>query len=236
MPRVVVVVPVPVRLAFGAAHLLRGPVDDEVGRIEATLHTALPRHLAAGRTDEVDAMPIAGVDQQPSADIGAVDEVFGGQKPFGREGSMDRSRTPRLVHVGRRRIGVQDEVRGIRIAGFGEMDHVAGPVRAALGAEARLGLVGRLDPVITRTATAEFAELDHDAGSARPFCGKVLSCEVPRPHPSQDRQNRHGAYSGRRIGSLDGIEQQEPVGADLPRMGLALGLGVGSRVSSIRRP
>ena len=70
---------------------------------------------------------------------------------------MDRRRAGRLMHVGRRRVGMDHQARCPCIAGFSEIDHVASPVRASLGPEPRLGMVGRFHPV-ARTAALRRAK------------------------------------------------------------------------------
>ena len=51
----------------------------------------------------------------------------------------------RLMHRGRRRVHVREQVGGGGLAGFADVDHVAGPLRVAFVAVARLDIVGRFD-------------------------------------------------------------------------------------------
>ena len=133
--------------ALRAAHRPPVPVHGEVGDEEGAFRLGSASSGPGARADQVDAVPLAGRDEVLGADIGGVDQVLGRRQPLGGERGVDRLGAHGLVDVGRRRVGVQHQARRARVAGLGEVDHVAGPVRAALGPEAGLGVVGGLDPI-----------------------------------------------------------------------------------------
>ncbi len=66
----------------------------------------------------------AGGDEVAGADVGGVHQVLGRGQAFGGERVVDGCRALGLVHVGRRRVGVDHQTRHPLVTGFGEVDHV----------------------------------------------------------------------------------------------------------------
>src|SRR3712207_1397277 len=78
---------------FGAAYDLPVPAHGEVGEGEGVAATAaLPAQVASSGTDEVDAVALAGRDEEGCADIGGVHQVLGRGQASGGERVVDRRR------------------------------------------------------------------------------------------------------------------------------------------------
>src|SRR3954453_6130842 len=146
-------------LAPGRAHVplraLRArllPVDRELGSAEGPLGAGLPAHVLPRWADQVDAEARMGCDELTGADVARIDQVLDRHQALIGQRHVDRLGARRLVYVGRCRVSMDHEPRRLRVTGLGDMDHVAGPARAALGPEPCLDVVGRLDAV-ARAAT-----------------------------------------------------------------------------------
>jgi len=100
------------------------------------------------------------------------------------------------------------------------VDHVARPVRAGLGPEARLGVVGRLHPVGGATAL-------HLLQPRSAVLAALDPLEVPGPHAPQRLDHGQRCSFGRRIGLSERIEEPEAVRPDLADKGVALGTDFG---------
>jgi hypothetical protein len=165
---------------------------------------ALPARVPPAGPDQVDVVPLAGGDELVGADVGGVHQVLGRGRALGRERIVDRRRARRLVHVGRRRVGVQHKARGTLVAALGQVDHVARPAHAALRPEARLGVVGRFD-AIAGAASLRGAQ-PHAA--VRPGCiaPGIAPLEVARPDAAQGGDSGQHGRIRRRIRPIQRVE------------------------------
>ena len=106
-------------MTFGAARLLSVPVHGEVVDAERTLGPSLPARVSPRRTDQVDAVALAGDDDVTRADVARVDQVLGRCHALGGQRVVDGTGAGRLMHVGRRRLAVDDQARQALVTGFG---------------------------------------------------------------------------------------------------------------------
>ncbi len=72
------------------------------------------------------------VQQQVGIDVTGIDEMRPRQQALSRESGVQRRRYSRVRNRSRRRYDVGDDVRGIRIAGLGEVRFIADPGRGRL--------------------------------------------------------------------------------------------------------
>ena len=108
---------------------------------------------------------------------------------------------------------------------------VADPFPTAAGAEAGVGVIGRLDPIgglVVGIARAQREKADN-GGAGPPRSARIGRgpLEVPRPHAPQhgDRGQRRHPFG--RVKMVERVQEQEAVGPDLHGVRLALGLGLG---------
>ena len=148
-----------------------------------------------------------------------------GPWPRARRGSAPCGR---LVHIGRRRVGVQDQPRRALVTALGQVDHVASPMRAGLGPEPGIGVVGGLHPVTgtaplygPQTCAAAIVSGIAAAGS------RLGALEVPRPHATQHGDRRQRRKIGRCVRSRQRIQQAVAIRTDPGGVGIALGPGLG---------
>src|SRR5579862_4530411 len=109
------------RLALGADGSLPLPVDPKLREGIAGLLPGLPAWVAPDRSEELDGVIVSACDQAIRRGVAGVDqvlareEVAGGQAVLNRGGGL-------VVLVGCRGRGhVGDEVRGVVVAGLGEV-------------------------------------------------------------------------------------------------------------------
>ncbi|KOX47840.1 hypothetical protein ADL19_21295 [Streptomyces purpurogeneiscleroticus] len=86
-------------------------------------------------------MALTGGDELLCTDVGGIRQMLGRDQTLGRQRLVDRLDPHDLVHGRRGGIRMDDQVRRARVAGLGQVDHVADPGRVALGAEASLSIV-----------------------------------------------------------------------------------------------
>ena len=137
--------PVDAGLAGRADHLFGLPVDDEGGQIESLARLGLPADIRAHRTEQFDAMPGLAGHPQIGVDVTGIGEVGGGRQAFIHQRLLDRGCQ---ITVGDRRksgFDVNDQMRRVGVAGFGDVDFVAGPSGAALATVAGIGIVGGVE-------------------------------------------------------------------------------------------
>jgi hypothetical protein len=118
------------------------PVDLKIRLGKAFPGPGLPTGIIRHRTDDSHLIISLAVQQHWRRGIALVDEVLGGESVArGERGMHDREH---VIVRGccRRRLDVHDQVRRGRVAGLGEVDFVAHPFHAALGAIARFRVVG----------------------------------------------------------------------------------------------
>jgi hypothetical protein len=111
----------------------------------AALDLGLPGRVRPRRANQVDAVVLAAAHQQLGVDVGGVDQVLAGDQAFAGQGRVDRGGAPGLVHGGGGRHRVRDQMDPVVLAALAQVHDVADPGGARAGAEARLGVVGRLD-------------------------------------------------------------------------------------------
>ena len=133
-------------VALGAAHLLLVKIYRKLIDGIRSLDLCLPALAWARRAPQGDALVVTAGDKQLRADIRRIDEVLARGHVLLDEGLLDGDRALRLMHRGRRRVHVREQVRGSWFARFADMHHVARPLRVAFVAVARLDIVGRFDP------------------------------------------------------------------------------------------
>ena len=121
-------------LPLGTAGVLRLPVDDEGAQIIALACPPLMAIRPKRGADHVDLMLGVGGDQEVRIDRAAIEQVRVGEEITLRQVSLDGR--PHDAIRGRRRGGhnPRDEVRLIILTGFGEVDLIADPSDATLGA------------------------------------------------------------------------------------------------------
>ena len=107
----------------------------------------LPTHVFPGRSHKIDPVSLARADKLFGAHRAGIDQVHAWGESLGGEGVVDDASPLSLVDTGRGGVGVDDQARRILIAGLREVDHVTHPAHPALGAEAGLDVIGRLDPL-----------------------------------------------------------------------------------------
>src|ERR1700759_7747 len=139
-------------MPFRALRVLLPPVNREVGSTEATLGAALPAHVVPWWADQVDAEALTGCDEVTGADVACIDQVLGRRQALVGQRSVDRLCARRLMYIGQCRVSMDHEPRCSFVTGLGDMGHIPGPTRAALGPEPCLDIVGRLDAVARAAA------------------------------------------------------------------------------------
>src|SRR5215203_5941291 len=129
-------------LARGAAHALALPLYRKGVNAEGPLPPVLPTHVLGRGPDKVDPVAFSGLNKLSGAHVGSINQMRPRGQSLAGERSMNGAGAPGLVNAGRCGIDVDYQVRGVRVAGLCEVDHIAHPVHLALGAKARLHIVG----------------------------------------------------------------------------------------------
>src|SRR5438552_5006729 len=174
------------QVALGAADLLLVPVHRELLQGVRAFDLRLPPLAGACGAPQDDALVVTAVNKQLRADIGRIDEVLPRGYLLLDEGLLDGDRALGLMHRGRRRVHVREQMRGSWFARFADMHHVACPRRVAFVAVARLDIVGRFDALGGRRQVAARLET-HTPLGGRPR-GRRLTCRplvVALPRPAQ---------------------------------------------------
>jgi len=108
---------------------------------------------------------------------------------------------------------------------------VADPFPTAAGAEAGVGVIGRLDPIgglVVGIARAQREKADN-GGAGPPRSARIGRgpLEVPRPHAPQHGDGGQRRHPLGRVGPVERVQEQEAVRPDLDGVGFALGCGLG---------
>ena len=199
-------------LTLWAGHLFALPVDHEVGQIISLSRAGLPGRYAPHRPLERDPVVPPAADQQGRINVGRVHVMLRREEAFGGQARMDLGRARHVLLHRRAGLHVRDQVRGIVIAGLGDVDLVAGPLHLTLCAVMHLGIIGRLQPLADR----------RQFRSSPPARPPIVPCVMHPPHVAQRLHHRHRASRSRCARIVQGVEQEEPVRANLQRESFAL--------------
>src|SRR3954469_22272418 len=155
---VLVFAPTHAVLARGAAHTLSLPIHPKGFPAEGSLPPVLPTHVLGRGPDKVDPVTLPGLHKLSGAHVGGINQMRARGQPLAGERGMNGAGAPGLVNAGRCRVDVDYQARGARVAGLCEVDHIARPAHLALGAKARVHVVGRLDAILVATKLADRAK------------------------------------------------------------------------------
>src|SRR3954466_8950858 len=139
---VLVFAPTHAVLAGGAAHALVLPIDRKGLNAEGPLPPVLPTHVLGRGPDKVDPVALSGLHKLSGAHVGGINQMCPRGQSLAGERSMDGAGAPGLVNAGRCGVDVDHQAWGLRVAGLCEVDQIAHPAHLALGAKARLHIVG----------------------------------------------------------------------------------------------
>src|SRR5713101_319244 len=212
------------QVPLGTAYLLLVPVHHKLLWAVRALDLGLPALARAGGTAQDNVLLVAAADEEFRADIRGIDEVLAWRHLLLDERLLNRLRTLRFMHRGRRRVDVREEVRGRGLTRLTDVDHVPGPRRVPLLAVARLDIVRGFDACGRGRQLAVLFESHlthgrHLRGRRRLLCPLVVA--LPRPaqglHVQQLAQPR-GGFRG-----LQEVKEPEPILAD--RVGVRLACG-----------
>ena len=156
------------QVPLGTAHLLLVPVHHKLLWAVRALDLGLPALARAGGAAQDDVLLVAAADEEFRADIRRIDEVLAWRHLLLDERLLNRLRTLRLMHRGRRRVHVREQVGGGGLTRFTDVDHVPGPRRLPFLAVARLDIVGGFDAFGRGRQLAVRLCSAHDARPAPP--------------------------------------------------------------------
>src|SRR3954453_19895953 len=155
---VLVLAPTHAVLALGAAHALSLPIHRKGFHAEGPLPPVLPTHILGRGPDKVDLVAFSGLNKLSGAHVGGINQMGARGQPLAGKRSMNGAGAPGLVNAGRCGVDVDHQARSVRVAGLCEVDHIARPVHLALGAIARLHVIGRLDAILVAATPADRAQ------------------------------------------------------------------------------
>src|SRR3954468_20008433 len=155
---VLVFAPTHAVLARGAANALALPIHRKGFEAEGPLPPVLPTHVLGRGPDKVDPVALSGLNKLSGAHVGGINQMRPRGQSLAGERGMNGAGAPGLVNAGRCGVDVDHQARGVRVAGLCEVDHIARPAHLALGAKARLHIVGRLDAILVATKLADRAK------------------------------------------------------------------------------
>src|SRR4051794_40244864 len=155
---VLVFAPTHAVLARRAAHALALPIHRKGFEAEGPLPPVLPTHVLGRGPDKVDPVALPGLNKLSGAHVGGINQMRPRGQSLAGERGMNGAGAPGLVNAGRCGVDVDHQTWGLRVAGLREVDHIARPVHLALGAKARLHVVGRLDAIRAATKLAYWAK------------------------------------------------------------------------------
>src|SRR4051812_15649720 len=133
-------------------------LDRKGFQAEGPLPPVLPTHVLGRGPDKVDPVALPGLHKLSGAHVGGINQMRARGQSLAGERGMNGAGAPGLVNAGRCGVDVDHQARGVRVAGLREMDHIARPAHLALGAKARLHIVGRLDAIRAATKLADRAK------------------------------------------------------------------------------
>ena len=208
--------PVLTVLSGGTDGLFGCPVDLEVTGREAPRRLGLPTGIERHRPDDLDPLVLAR-DQVVRIGIARIDQVHPWQEIPAGQGLLN-DRQLGLVGVGRRcRLHIGNQVRGIRLTGFGDLDGVADPLPAPLGAVAGLHVIRGVD------GDGRWREIPRRT----PRHGRVGARELLQPDLPQRLDGRNRTEVGGRLRRTERLQQAKAIDADLVGQGIPLGLALG---------
>src|SRR3954466_8919370 len=101
---------------------------------------------------------LPGLHKLSGAHVGGINQMRARGQSLAGERGMNGAGAPGPVNAGRCGVDVDHQARGVRVAGLREMDQIARPAHLALGAKARLHVVGRLDAIRAAAKRADRAK------------------------------------------------------------------------------
>src|SRR4029450_651077 len=135
----------------GPAHALSLQIHRKGFHAEGPLPPVLPTHVLGRGPDKVDPVALPGLNKLSGAHVSGINQMRARGQSLAGERSMNGAGAQGLVNAGRCGVDVDHQARGVRVAGLCEVDHIARPAHLALGAKARLQIVGRLDAILVAT-------------------------------------------------------------------------------------
>jgi hypothetical protein len=93
-------------------------------------------------TEQIDGLTNLARDQQGGIDVAGTDQVGLRQQPTRGEKAVNRCRHRPIRHSRRGCLDIRDQVRPVRLAGFGQMNLVADPAGVLLFGVAGVGSIG----------------------------------------------------------------------------------------------
>src|SRR5512143_40067 len=206
-------------LALGTAYLLVYPIHLELLDGVSAFDLALPTRVVSGRAKQDNALLRLAANEQLGVDVAGIDQVFARSQVFINQRLLDRSRAPGLVHRGRRRMDMSDEMNLFLLARLAQVSHITGPTGVTFGSVARLRVIGRFDSLGGR-GQLRF--------SLEPHAGRlaVRRCPAARvmalPNLAQRLDDRHRPQRRWRLHGFQRVQQRKSVLADGLGIGLAL--------------
>src|SRR3954467_39341 len=201
-------------LARGAAHALVLPIYRKGFHAEGPLPPVLPTHVLGRGPDKIDPVAFPGLNKLSRAHVGGINQMRPRGQPLAGERGMNGAGAPGLVNAGRCGVDVDHQTWGLRVAGLCEVDHIARPAHLALGAKARLHIVGRLDAILVATKLADRAKARAPL-SGGPAAALWPGLKVPRPHRPENLDCRQVGELFGRIRCRQGVQKAKAVLSDL---------------------
>src|SRR3954451_14874840 len=181
---VLVFAPTHAVLAGGAAHALSLPIDRKGLKAEGPLPPVLPTHVLGRGPDKVDPVALSGLHKLSGTHVGGINQMRPRGQSLAGERSMNGAGALGLVNAGRCGVDVDHQAWGVWVAGLCEVDHIARPAHLALGAKARLRVIGRLDAI--RAQARGSGEAERKAlrrTRCRPLPGARSAAPTPSVEP-----------------------------------------------------
>src|SRR5712692_7657731 len=204
--------PLATRVPLRTSGTLGLPINAKASMINALSSFGLPTGATGDRPKELAPRGLLTAHQMRCIHIARVHHLFCGEELLVCQSLLDGCGHLHILGGGRRRFHMDEQVRSRLITGFGQVDLVAGPHRAACDAQMRVGVVGRAkkqrggsNGVVA--SPAELAFVDH-----------ILL----HPHAPQPLNGRNFPHPRRGTAVPDGTEQIPAIRSDLLSHGLAL--------------
>src|SRR5690348_9110045 len=137
-------------LALRTGHDVVLPVDGKPRDIEGARGMRLPTGIHMHRSNQVNSMLVAALQDPFGADIAGVDQMLLRQEVLLRELRVDRLERVVVLLGGGRRLDLGDKVRQVVVTALRQMYLVADPVEITLAAVPDLLVVGRAIPLTDR--------------------------------------------------------------------------------------
>jgi hypothetical protein len=129
-------------MSLWTASLLLLPINLKSGAIEPIWRLGLPTTVGQNRTHQLDVVGLWRLNQQRGINIAGIEQMFFGSQAFILEGLMNHWGHGTIRGGGARRFNLGNQVGGIGITTFRQVNFVAGSLGLAFATEARLYLIG----------------------------------------------------------------------------------------------